>query len=245
MNSIFFTISGKRALISYADPLAAVIPIETFPALTALPFLRHGFVGRIAGLDMSLERAPALDRLGQFHAEARRMLALDRMPFVTAGQVHGAGVAVVNENARTPEPGADALITDRPGVCLGIYVADCAAVHLVDPERRCIGLAHSGKKGTELAVVPAMIKKMRDEFGAEPSRMIAQIAPCIRPPDYEIDFAAEIVRQCRAAGVAHIHDCGTSTADLRRYYSYRMELGRTGRMLALLAMGTGTQASSL
>ena len=213
-----------------------MIPIKSFPALATVPFLQHGFVGRIAGFDMNLERASALARLGQFHAEARRMLALDRMPFVTAEQIHGAGVAVVDETSRTPEPGADALVTDRPGVCLGIYVADCAAVHLVDPVRRCIGLAHSGKKGTELGIVPAMIEKMRAEFGADPTRMIAQIAPCIRPPNYEIDFAAEIVRQCRAAGVAHIHDCGENTADLRRYYSYRMELGKTGRMLALLAM---------
>lgn len=214
-----------------------MIPIETFPALEALPFCKHGFVGRIADLDMNLDRASALIRLGQYHADARRTLALDRLPFITAEQVHGAGVAVVDENSHTPVPGVDALVTDCPGVCLGIYVADCAAVYLVDPARRCIGLAHSGKKGTELGVVPAAIEKMHTEFGAEPARMIAQIGPCIRPPHYEIDFAAEIARQCRACGIAQIRDCGANTAaDLHRYYSYRMECGKTGRMLALLAL---------
>jgi copper oxidase (laccase) domain-containing protein len=64
-----------------------------------------------------------------------------------------------------------------------------------------------------------------------------QLSPCIRPPHYEIDFAAEIVRQCRAAGVNHVHDCNICTAcDLARYYSYRVEKGKTGRMLALLAL---------
>jgi len=64
-----------------------------------------------------------------------------------------------------------------------------------------------------------------------------QLSPCIRPPHYEVDFAAEIVRQCRASGVKTIHDSGVCTAcDLKRYYSYRAEKGKTGRMLALLGL---------
>jgi hypothetical protein len=67
--------------------------------------------------------------------------------------------------------------------------------------------------------------------------VIAQLSPCIRPPHYEIDFAAEIVRQCRDAGLNEVHDSGVCTAcDLQRYYSYRAEKGRTGRMLALLGL---------
>ena len=214
-----------------------MIPVETFPELSALPFLRHGFVGRIPGLDLNLEREQALARLSDFHSEARRQLGVGDDPFFTAEQIHGAGVAVVDEQCPACSPDADALVTDRPGVCLGIYVADCAAVYLVDPVRRCIGLAHSGKKGTELGVVPATIEKMRAAFGADPSRMIAQISPCIRPPDYETDFAAGIVQQCHAAGVAEVIDCGANTAaDLRRFYSYRAERGKTGRMLALLVL---------
>ena len=64
-----------------------------------------------------------------------------------------------------------------------------------------------------------------------------QLSPCIRPPHYEVDFAAEIIRQARAAGVEQVHDSGRCTAsDPARYYSYRAEKGRTGRMLALLAL---------
>ncbi len=66
---------------------------------------------------------------------------------------------------------------------------------------------------------------------------MAQLGPCIRPPWYETDFAAEIVRQLRAAGVGRVEDGGTCTAaDPERYYSYRREKGQTGRMLALLAL---------
>ena len=131
----------------------------------------------------------------------------------------------------------DGLITNQRGVCLGIYVADCCAVYLVDPVRSAIGLVHSGKKGTELGIVPNAIKAMVEHFGSRASDLVVQLSPCIRPPHYEIDFAAEIVRQCRDLGIVSVHDCGVCTAcDLDRYYSYRAEKGRTGRMLAFLAL---------
>jgi copper oxidase (laccase) domain-containing protein len=67
--------------------------------------------------------------------------------------------------------------------------------------------------------------------------MVVQLSPCIRPPHYEVDFAAQIIKQCRDRGVQQIHDSGKCTAsDLASYYSYRMEKGRTGRMLALLGL---------
>ena len=122
-------------------------------------------------------------------------------------------------------------------MALGVYAADCCAVYIVDPKTPAIGLVHSGRKGTELGVVTNAIKQMIDRFGSDPANMIVQLSPCIRPPHYEIDFAAEIVRQCHALGVKEIHDSGGCTAcDLDRYYSYRAEKGKTGRMLALLAL---------
>jgi copper oxidase (laccase) domain-containing protein len=106
-------------------------------------------------------------------------------------------------------------------------------------QHRAIGLAHSGKKGTELGIVPAMIARMQALYGTQPSQTLVQLSPCIRPPHYEIDFASEIVRQCHALGVVDVVDCGVCTAqDSDRYYSYRMAKGRTGRMLALLALGS-------
>jgi copper oxidase (laccase) domain-containing protein len=211
------------------------IPCETFPALSEFSFCRHAFINRIPGVDVKTDREIALQRLNQFHAEAAQNLGF--APAVGAEQVHGNGVALVDEQTRGPVAGVDGLITNRTGISLGIYVADCCAVYLLDPVRRCIGLLHSGKKGTDLGIVPAAIEKMRAAFGCEPRDIIAQLSPCIRPPDYETDFAAEIVKQCHTCGVGRVHDCGANTAaDLQRYYSYRAERGKTGRMLALLAL---------
>jgi copper oxidase (laccase) domain-containing protein len=120
---------------------------------------------------------------------------------------------------------------------LGIYVADCAAVYVVDRYGRGIGLAHSGRKGTELGIVPKTIAAVCAATGGDSNDLIVQISPCIRPPHYEVDFAAEIRVQIAETGVRAIHDCGSCTgSDLGKYYSYRMEAGQTGRLLAAMAL---------
>ena len=213
--------------------------LEFFPALQALGSVRHGFIGRIPGIDVVTDRAEALARLDQFHRTLRQRLRLGEMAFATAEQVHGNGIAVIAESLHEGRcfDGVDGLITNQSGVALGIYVADCCAVFIVDRVRRAIGLVHSGKKGTELGIVPNAIGKMEKEFGSMPRDLVVQISPCIRPPHYEVDFAGEIIRQARSCGVGQIEDTSRCTAcNLHSYYSYRAEKGRTGRMLALLAL---------
>lgn len=215
------------------------LPVEQFPALGAIAGLRHGFTTRAVGIDLVHDKAEMLSRLDAVHGEIREGCGVGDLPFITAEQVHGNGIGVVDQpiTSGTCFRSCDGLVTNRRDICLGIYVADCCAVYLVDPIRHVIGLVHSGRKGTELAIVTVAIREMTNRFGAKPEDIVAQLSPCIRPPRYEIDFAAEIVRQCREAGVNNVSDSGACTAcDLKRYYSYRAEKGRTGRMLALLAM---------
>ncbi len=221
--------------------------VEQFEALRALP-RPHGFTGRVVGLDVQADRALALERLRGYHREAQDHLGLGDLPLLTAEQVHGREVAVVRQGEALPDvlpsPGMDGIVTDRADVCLGIYVADCCAVYLVDPVRHAIGLVHAGKKGAEMGIVPAAIAAMTQAFGSRAADLIVQLSPCIRPPWYETNFSDLIVTQCREASVEQIHDCGTCTAaDPERYYSYRRERGRTGRMLALLAQRSPQQSA--
>jgi copper oxidase (laccase) domain-containing protein len=212
---------------------------EQFQALSALPDVVHGFTLRVPGIEMSHDKAEALARLDGVHRKIRGECGLADMPFITAQQVHGNEIRVVDSPVSGDKcfENCDGLMTNQRGVCLGIYVADCCAVFLVDPVRRAIGLVHSGKKGTEQGVVARAIETMTSRFGSHASDLVIQLSPCIRPPHYEIDFAAEIVRQGRDLGVTSVHDAGVCTAcDLKRYYSYRAEKGRTGRMLAFLAL---------
>ena len=212
-------------------------PAEFFPALDALAFLQAAFIQRCPDIDVMTDREMALARLWSAHRETADALGFAGMPFVLAEQVHGNGVARVDAPRAAPTPGADALITCQPGVCLAIYVADCAAVYLADKETSSIGLVHAGKKGAQLGAVTEAIAAMSTEFGSDPANIVMQVSPCIRPPNYEVDFVAEIVRQGRTAGVREIFDCGTCTASHPElYYSYRREKGRTGRLLALAAI---------
>ena len=224
---------------------------EQFPALAAIKICRHVFAQRIPGIDVSAEKAEVLERLDAAHREIRKATGFGDWPLFTVKQIHGNKIAVIDgvgsalraDRGRRGAtslpgqefPGCDGIITNQRGVALGIYVADCCAVYIVDPKTPAIGLVHSGSKGTELGVVAKAIDQMTEDFASEPANMIVQLSPCVRPPHYEIDFASEIIRQCCALGVQQVNDSGTCTAcDLGRYYSYRAEKGKTGRMLAVL-----------
>jgi hypothetical protein len=219
--------------------VTAAVPIEYFPALRDIPFCRHAFIERIPGIDVSHDKAEALKRLDAVHREMRREIGIAEWPLLTAQQVHGDKIAIVDQPAARDKEfaGYDGIITNQKKIALGIHVADCCAVYVVDPKTPAIGLVHSGKNGTEAAIVSKAIQQMREHLGSDPAELIVQLSPCIRPPHYEIDFAAQIIEQCRAAGVTKIHDSGVCTAcDVARYYSYRAEKGKTGRMLALLGL---------
>lgn len=222
------------------------LAFEQFPALSAIKFCRQAFVQRIPGIDVSDDRAEVLERLDAAHREIRKATGFGDWPLFTAEQIHGDKIAVIDRAVASAVPSGsnghefpdcDGIITNQRGIALGIYVADCCAVYILDPKTPAIGLVHSGRKGTGLGVVTNAIRQMIEQFGSDPANMTVQLSPCIRPPHYEIDFAAEIIRQCCALGVQHIHDSGTCTAcDLGRYYSYRAEKGKTGRMLALIGL---------
>jgi copper oxidase (laccase) domain-containing protein len=218
-------------------------PIEQFPAIDASGVCRHVFTQRIPGIDVSHDKAEALRRLEAAHREIRSAIGVGDWPLLTAQQVHGNKVAIIDTPVESDKhfAGCDGFITNQRRIALGIHVADCCAIYIVDPKTPAVGLVHSGRKGTELGVVTNAINQMVESFGSEPAELIVQLSPCIRPPHYEIDFAAEIIRQCRAIGVKEIHDSGVCTAcDLHRYYSYRAEKGKTGRMLALIGLNLTT-----
>lgn len=120
------------------------VPIERFPLLTETGIVLHGFTLRIPGLDVKTDRTTALRRLDKYHASA--LTGLGNRPLRFARQVHGKGVAVVNRHSAKITAEVDGLITSDAGIALGVYVADCCAIYLVDPVRKAIGWYIPAKK---------------------------------------------------------------------------------------------------
>jgi hypothetical protein len=167
--------------------------------LTAAPLerlvgVRHGFFTRAGGVSegefasLNCGYSSGDDAL---RVEINRVRALDRLgvppaTLCTVRQVHGRNVVVALEpQPKRPTVAADALVTDRSGITLGVLSADCAPVLLADPEAGVIGAAHAGWRGARAGVLEATVRAMV-ELGAAPERMAAAIGPCIAQASYEV-----------------------------------------------------------
>jgi YfiH family protein len=224
--------------------------------LTGIP---HAFLGReggvstgiLAGLNVGLGSDD--DRAAI--AENRRRAVEAVLPgaaLVTLHQVHSPDAVIVDAPfADDARPHADALVTDRPGLLLGILTADCVPVLLADRAAGVVGAAHAGWKGAIGGVTDAAIAAM-ERLGAARDRMVTAIGPCIarasyevdegflrrflaadpanerfftggvRPGRHQFDIEAYVAHRIAAAGVTRIETPGLDTyADEGRFYSYR------------------------
>jgi YfiH family protein len=168
------------------------LPLARSGALDALGFVRHGVtVGGSTCPDLNLSYATAADpeSVGATRSLACRGLGFDPSRLVMPNQVHGADVLVATE-ASPPAgatPSVDALVTSAPGALLGITVADCLPILIVDTAHRAVGLAHSGWRGTAAGVALRTLETMRKAFGTEAEECVVAIGPGIGPEGYEVD----------------------------------------------------------
>jgi polyphenol oxidase len=151
---------------------------------------RHGFFTRRGGVSggayaslncglrsdddpshVAVNRARAAAALGAAHLAALR-------------QVHGPVVLEADTGWTTP-PDADAMVTNRPGLALGVVTADCAPVLFHDPVAAVVGAAHAGWRGAVAGVLEATVAAMV-RLGAKPERITAVVGPCIAQPSYEV-----------------------------------------------------------
>ncbi|MEQ1688660.1 MAG: peptidoglycan editing factor PgeF, partial [Sphingopyxis sp.] len=117
---------------------------------------------------------------GLSHSQANAAL-------VSVHQVHSAACVTVNEVwSDDARPHADALVTARPGILLGIVTADCVPVLLADAGAGVVGAAHAGWKGALAGVTDATVAAM-EALGAQGGRIVAAIGPCIARASYEVD----------------------------------------------------------
>jgi hypothetical protein len=241
---------------------------------TALEGVAHGFLGRrggvssgvVAGLNVGLGAGDD----GAAVSENRQRAAGAVLPgaaLVTPYQVHSADAVIVREPwSLADRPRADGVVTDRPGLLLGIVTADCAPVLLADKEAGVIGAAHAGWRGALDGVIAATVAAMA-QLGAVPARISAAIGPCIAQASYEVDdgfrenFGHEadeffspgkpghhqfdlegyVAVRLAKCGVGRIERLGLDTyTNDTRFYSYRRSTHRAegtyGRQISLIGL---------
>lgn len=226
--------------------------------------IAHGFLGRTGGVSKGvvagLQVGLGADDDPADVAENRRRAVEAVSPsgqLVTCYQVHSANVEVVDQPwDEADRPKADALVTKRKGLVLGIVTADCAPVLLADHDAGIIGAAHAGWRGAHAGVLEATVEAMCG-IGAARENIVAAIGPAIAQASYEVDFdfRAEFLAiddqffapsvngredrlqfnlelyaawRLRRAGVGKIDPLGLDTyAQAPRFYSFRLATHRS------------------
>jgi YfiH family protein len=223
--------------------------------LSALP---HGFFGRrggvstgeLAGLNVGYGSKDDKDAIDENRRRAIAAL-LPGAELATVHQIHSPRV-VIAERAWPigARPHADAMVSNRPELLLGILTADCAPILFADAEAGVIGATHAGWRGALAGVTDATIAGM-EGLGAKRERIVASVGPCIAQASYEVDedfrgrfvgedaandrfFTADpagkphfdleayVVHRLTSAGIGQVEPLHLDTyADPDRFYSYR------------------------
>lgn len=159
----------------------------TVPALHKLGIIQYAFTTKKNNLGARINGFKQLDDWNPV-AEAFGISG-DRL--VTVSQIHGETIIRVDEGNRIDVCSieADALITNVPGIAVGVETADCVPVLLVDPVTPAVAAVHAGWRSTVKKIAQKAVQMMQKEFGSDPSRMFAAIGPSIGPECYEVDEA--------------------------------------------------------
>jgi len=176
-------------------------------------------------------------------------------------QMHGAEVVCVGktEVSPSPFPEADALITREEGVPLAVRSADCLPIFLFDPETKAVGLVHAGWRGSLQGIVKNTVQRMMREWKTDPQDLKAAFGPALRDccyrvgaefkeyfpeeihqisDEFTLDLALVNKNQLLSVGVKadNIFDCGICTSCDSRFFSYRREEEKAGRMISLVML---------
>ena len=248
----------KSGRISWSGEWVKPRPL-THGLLEALPGIRHGFFTREGGVSSGIYKSlncgvGSKDDKGfvfKNRARAARTLGVPHDKLASPYQVHGTEAFIVEavwEVGKGPQ--ADAVVTNRPGIAVGVGTADCGPVLFADSAAGVVAAAHAGWRGALAGILESTIVAM-GKLGAERERIVAVLGPTISKANYEVgpeliaafekadaangrffrpsereghamfDLPGFIVAQLLASGVLTA-DIGHCTyADEERFFSYR------------------------
>lgn len=183
-----------------------------YPLLEKTGIVKHGFSTRIGGvskehlgtMNLSFSRGDDAEAVRENYRRMANALDVSYDSFVFSQQTHTTNVRTVTVDDRgkgilhpLDYQDVDGLITNVPGLCLSTFYADCVPLYFVDPVHRSIGLSHSGWRGTVGRMGQVTLQRMTEEFGTDPSDVIAAIGPSICQDCYEV--SEDVIEQFQRA----------------------------------------------
>jgi polyphenol oxidase len=233
------------------------------PSLLAAESTRHG--GISTGAYSSNNLGINTDDVPKHVAENRRRWLAQwghtEATLASSYQVHGTEVFVATEGGRTT--GYDALITNVPGLLVGVTVADCTPILVYDQRTQVAAAIHAGWRGTVGGIVLKTLQTMQRTYGTKPTDCLAYVGTCIDAANFEVgpevatQFAddhktidpstGKALADLKAANAAQLRQFGLTDLQIELspystilhnadYYSHRLEKGVTGRMLAVIGI---------
>lgn len=174
----------------------------TFPILEQFDFVRHAFSTKLGGvssnefssMNLSFNRGDSEENVIENYHRLCEAIGVGFDTLVASSQDHHTNIRVVGQKDRgvgiwkkQDMQSVDGLVTNEKGVTLVTYYADCTPIYFLDPEKKVIGLAHAGWRGTVGQICSNMIEKMITEYGCNTKNIICVIGPAIGPCCYEVD----------------------------------------------------------
>ncbi len=163
--------------------------------------LVHGFLGRRGGrsqppyasLNVSYDNGDDVQTVKQNWCELKVALGLSDVNVITANQVHGDTILKASNGTGKRAGVGDGLMTDVPGLLLGIMAADCVPLLFLEPGRKVVGAVHAGWRGTAAGIAARAVTQMQEEYRIDPSALRVAMGPSIGPCCYEV--GREVVEQ--------------------------------------------------
>lgn len=169
---------------------------------------RHGGVGEgnYSEFNVNLYCGDDAEAIAENRKALCKLLKISGDRLVMPHQVHATGIAQIgrtffrlsDEVRRQVLEGVDALMTNLPGVCIGVSTADCIPIILYDPEHRAASVVHSGWRGTVADIAGVAVTSMQMAYHSRPEVLKAVIGPGISLANFEV--GNEVYEQFAAAG---------------------------------------------
>lgn len=202
------------SLVNHRVDNDKLVPLLHFDKLEAAGVVKHCFTTRAGGvsenifstMNLSFTRGDDKDSVMENYRRIASTLGERIESFVCSDQTHTTNVLRVGKEQcgigvtrEKPYTDVDGLITNEPGVVLATFYADCVPLYFVDTKNKAIGLSHSGWKGTVGRMGQATLQLMTEEFGTNPTDVVAAIGPSICQDCYEVseDVAEQFADEFR------------------------------------------------